>query len=651
MAKHKNRTGARRQRSVLSPFAEQTISLELAQVERSMARQEWARAEQLLRGLDSRFPNRPEVLTAWAILYRNTGNLEQYENLVRRLVDLDPTVPETRLALASVCAQNQRPMLAVQNYRLFLEQWPTHPEADKVRSMLAMLEPDLDSLTEELGADVEDPRAFALLHEMVQAHALQGNLEEALACADKLFALKPDFAPAYNNLSQGYFIKGDLDGAIRLSERVLDIHPDNFHALSNLIRLYLLTGRPEDAQRLVEPLGAVEHPSPDLWIKRAEALALLGDDQGQLNNLAAAEATGQALNPLLYHLAAVATYRLGNEARAKQLWQKTLELDPTLSVAQANLNDLKQPVGERHAAWPYSFIEWVPYETIQSLSASIGRSTKDSVVRRATQRFVEKHPALRTLVPILLDRGDREGRIFAVYLASMSDDPALLEALKVFALSKRGPDSLRHDAMQKVSQAGLLPAGPLSMWLNGAWTEIILMGFELHGEEVYSHSPKALRLLEEGGEALQAGEAARAEMLLRQAYEIEPDKPDITNNLAKALELQGHVAEAEQMMLANIAAHPEYIHGRVALALWHIERGEIDEARAKLIGVLGEKRLHFADFSNLARGWIRLALAENDRTAGETWLRMWQDVSPEHPELPYWRTRLSAVRGEKKQKK
>jgi hypothetical protein len=84
-----------------------------------------------------------------------------------------------------------------------------------------------------------------------------------------------------------------------------------------------LQGRVDEARRAAERLQAAQSDRDDIWIKKAEAFSYLGDDRAALAAFDGAQAAG-ALERLsncemLYHLAAVAACRLGQEDRAREL--------------------------------------------------------------------------------------------------------------------------------------------------------------------------------------------------------------------------------------------------------------------------------------------------------------------------------------------
>src|SRR5262249_43547409 len=163
--------------------------------------------------------------------------------------------------------------------------------------------------------------------------------------------------------------------ALAAARRALELSPDNFHALSNLTRYLLLTGHADEARATAERLKAVESPNPDARVKKAEALSYLGDDEGVLAAWRGAEQAGAeslgAHAGFLKHLAAVAFCRQGQEAAARDLWRAALKKSPGLDLPRDNLEDLKKPVGERHAPWPFAFNYWAQGPAIKDLLAHI----------------------------------------------------------------------------------------------------------------------------------------------------------------------------------------------------------------------------------------------------------------------------------------
>src|SRR5262249_49908325 len=148
------------------------------------------------------------------------------------------------------------------------------------------------------------------------------------------------------------------------SRRVLELDSENVHALANLTRDLYLTGRDEEARTYAERLKAAPPVGFDVWTKKAETLSYLGDDQALLDlwqDFQTSAGPGERhVSPIFLHLVAVAALRLGREKEARRHWGLALRRQPGFSPARANLEDLRKPVGERHAPWPFTLNYWIP---------------------------------------------------------------------------------------------------------------------------------------------------------------------------------------------------------------------------------------------------------------------------------------------------
>ncbi len=348
-------------------------------------------------------------------------------------------------------------------------------------------------------------------------------------------------------------------------------------------------------------------------------------------------------NPLLYHFAAVAALRLGHEKQAGQHWQQALKLNPDFSIAQDNLADLKQPIHQHHAPWPFDISQWVSRQAVDDMvkywQPAIRQNSNKAMVR-AARRYLKQHPELATLAPLLLERGDPQGRKFALELADIAETPELLAALRDFALSQHGPDEMRHRAVQIVLEAGLLPSGPVRMWLRGEWTEILLMGFEIYEEPVERHTPQVREWVQQAGEALYRRDPDEAERLLKRALKVVPNAPDILNNLAAAYGLQRRGSEANALVRQIYQDQPDYFFGRIGMASLYIRQGDTEQAEVLLRPLLSHKRLHITEFTALCMAYVELYLAKDLPDAARTWLDIWAEFDPDNPNLHYWQWQL-----------
>jgi tetratricopeptide (TPR) repeat protein len=119
--------------------------------------------------------------------------------------------------------------------------------------------------------------------------------------------------------------------------------------------------------------------------------------------------------------------------------------------------------------------------------------------------------------------------------------------------------------------------------------------------------------------------------LLKAAIELEPDKPDLHNNLAAAYDAQGRQDEAFDLLEQIHERWPDYFFGRVGMAQRCIKNGEYDKAEEYLDPLRKRTRLHTTEFAALCGGFVRLYLGKKEIDAAESWLKMLENVEPDHP--------------------
>jgi tetratricopeptide (TPR) repeat protein len=658
MAKRKRRRQPAR-KSAPAPFDDDSLIVPrrfvegLEQAEQLMKKKRWTGARETLQDLDRRYPGQPAILTHLVNVYYELEDIRRYQSAVERLLKVEPDNADATLGLAGSYLQTLRPVLALRTFRAFLERWPDHARAADARGTIADLEATMPQVFAELGmADGEATWELAIQHEEMQVHLAQGRFSQVHQTAEAILRHHPHFAPALNNLSLAYWAEGRMDRAIASAERVLTFEPDNVHALSNLVHFMCLARRMEQARDYADRLRASTAPASEKALKQMEAFTFLGDDEIVLALFDQAAGTGEReerlANPMLYHLAAVALLRLGREAQARQAWEQALKIQPGFDLARENLDDLRRPVGERHAPWPFPLSSWINQKALVDLESSFKRARPrhgEKGIGPAARRYLKKHPEVVSLLPILLERGDPHARELAVMLIRMAHTPELLEALRAFALGPHGPDTMRIEAANFLSQQGVLPAGQARLYVNGEWQELLLIGFEIgdESEDEEAFPPRVKEMAEQAALALQERHWQQAEQLLNQALTLLPGSPGLLNNLAVAYQLQGRAEEARALIRESHQRHPDYLFARVNLAQMAIRDGELARAHALLEPLLRRKKLHFSEFGSLCAAFIELYLAEDMREGARTWFEMWESADPENPDLAAYRLRVGRL--------
>lgn len=622
-----------------------------------MRRKRWSEAAQELYKLTQRYPRSPEVFHLQSILAAEQKDNRALLPAAQRWAELDPDDPEAILNLGGACMLNVRPMMALHTFRQFLHRWPDHARAAGIRSSIAELATGMEQILQEIGlAEIKEAEEVALWHEQLQTELAQTHYDEALALAEKIVACAPLFAAPHNNVSLIYFGQGKLDKAIATARHVLqEIDPDNLHAQANLIHFLCSTGHPEKARPLAERLKANRAERVDAWVKKAVALSFLGDDTGVLETFEQAIEAGRlgdptADAPLLHHLAAAATTRLGREKEAIRYWKSALKLQPGLSLAQENLTDMKKPVGQRHAPWAFDLNEWLSPQIVNQVVVTTEKSFRhgasEQKLEQTVRRLLRQHPTIVKLIPTLLARGGPQGREFAFHLARIAETPETVEALASFALSPHGPDSLRFEVARFLSQKGYWPRGEMvTMWTRGEQTEMILLDFEISDEPKTRLKGRAQRLGDQALEALHNFDGVTAQALLEQALKIEPEHPTLLMNLASAYGLQGDIEQARTLVRQTVEIDPDYLIGRCEMARFAIMNGNLDEAGEWLDPILHEQSFHTSEFVAFCEARIDLELAHDRRDAARSWLEMWERVDSDHPHFPIWKRKVNRREG------
>lgn len=635
MAKRKRRQSRRGRRPLPKRAA-----FQLEEIEQLIDRKRYGEAFEQLAELNERYPRRIEILNTLALVSYKMGNMLLYEAYLEEIVELAPDADNLQ-ATASVYLNNGRPALALQTMQQFLERYPQHYEANNVRETVDALQTGLKALAEEmgLGSDV----ALLMLQDQVNLAMSHGDYARARRAAERMIEQRPNFVPAYNNISQTYFVEGKLDEAIAYARRVLKIEPENAHALSNLTRYLCLAGEMEEAQALGEQLRALEVERADAYVKQAEAFTFLDDDDAVLAAFAAAEAAEDSLedgdNALLHHLAAVATMRQGNEEQARTYWKKAGRLAPDMDLVQNNLADLHLPPEERHAPWAFSLRYWgISEKDLAELAQFLDEDEEvaDESLQRSVQRFVAANPRFERILPLMLARGDAWTRQFALMLASLTHSPPMLEALRDFALSQDGPDDMRFEAAQIAREAGLLPQ-EVSLWIKGQWQTILLLGFAINYEPMESYTPQVEDVAIRAYEALIDGAYDESERLYKEALALAPNEPSLLNNLAGVYESQGRHQEAEALVDQIIERFPDYFFGRIAVAKRLIKNKKYEEAQETLEPLLSTEEFHISEYTALCDAYVSLHRAQGRDEAAEMWLEMWEQADPDDPRIAQYR--------------
>lgn len=623
----------------------------LAQAEELLSEGDPQHALNLLHGLDNKFPHQPDVLGLTANAYLDTGNQHGYLQAIYKLHEITPNRADVKLGLAGAYLTNGYLALALQTFRQFIKHWSRDERAPDVQKTIQQLEKGLEEILAELGDVSEKGYEFACQHEELRLMMESGNYSRCRQLAKKLLQQRPTFTPILNNLSQVEWLEGNLEQAIETGRKVLEIESQNIHALSNLTRFLFMQRKRDKADILAKQLKDSNAPAVDRWVKKAEALSFIGDDDGVLDLLEQAKSAKETdqMNEMIWHWFAVAEYRMGTHSKARSHWQKCAKLAPYFEMANKNLAEMKKPLHERVCPQAFSLETWIPRKTLETLTSSVERTARkknDDAFRKEVIEYFNRHPEFIQFVPAALTSGDEMSREFALQLADMSAHPAILDALKIFALGQDGPDSIRLDASQILSKHGVLKSGEMvDLWLEGEWKPIMMMGFQISYDppERPTLKPVAQHLMEKAVYALRAKKGDEAEFHLRKALEIQKDEPGLLNNLAVALSMQGKHTEAEKIANEIPTRFPDYFFGQVIAVRKAIQAGELEKAKPILDRMMQKQELHVTEFGAMCACQIDFMIEDDKPEGAVSWFEMWQEGYPDDPALKGYEDRIAMI--------
>lgn len=603
-------------------FGTKNLESELQRAEKYVAKEDWNTAIEILLPLSEQHPEAKHVWELLNYLSYETENMPLYQKSCEGWLKVQPNNIDVLYGLASAYLANSHPMMALQTFRRALEADSEHEFAEEARTTIEELEELAKRLLEEIGLTGEVGWEAAILHEQGQAFLESGDYDAAREAENEVLKRNPEFVSARNNLSLISWLEGKVDEAIATAKAVLEDYPDNIHALSNLVHYLVVRGDEAAARPYGDRLKTSQDQGWDVWTKKVEGLSYLRDDaavvevweQAQKDNVEAED----ELSPLFFHLAGVALARLGRKDEAVAQWETALELYDNYPLAQENLTDIRHTVDLRHGPWPFLWRQWllpgVAEDFIQTISASLQSKKIEKNLDKHLKKYLDHHPDFLHKTPILLERGGPQAQELIVHLAEKIRSPELVEAVKDFALSQNGTDQLRYRAAVLASQENLVPK-KVTLWLQGEWREVQLMAYEFHSEPPIQHSKAVGELLAEAIYLLREMDddaAQEAETLLRQALEKEPNAPDILNNLSKAMEIQGHTAEAIELREEIIERFPDYLFARMSKAAELIDDGDLEAAEALLLPVLERERFHFLEFGAFSDVYLLLLRAKKE---------------------------------------
>ena len=173
--------------------------------------------------------------------------------------------------------------------------------------------------------------------------------------------------------------------------------------------------------------------------------------------------------------------------------------------------------------------------------------------------------------------------------------------------------------------------------------ELLRSTFVVNNTTKTFHTPAVEKITDEAMPLLHAGKGAQAEVLFRKALTLEPVQPDLLNNLAQALELQGLVDDGLCVSETILILFPDYLFARATLATAAMRDGDYEDALELLTPLFSRREFHISEYNVLCSALIEFSLLTEQYHSARVWFDTWSQPDPKNPKLDFYRETLQKI--------
>ena len=560
------------------------------------------------------------------------GGLASYE----RALDLSHNLGYW-LPLASLYLELGQHAHALRAFREVLKHRLEVPDINSLYDVVASLEEHVERTARQLGITAEKTEQGLRFLEAGRRALNSGDFQRAIAVNRNAIKLLGNWPPPHNNLSLALFFDGQPDEAIQETRQVLSAYPDNLQALSNAIRYLAWTGREAEAREFWPRLQAVEPADASDRLKKAEAAAMLGQDESVYELLQPladggvepGEAPGSSHQIQLF--LAIAEANTGRTEAAKRRLKKFKDRSPWIKEVLGSLQRGRSGIGYVDRFPYFHSTEMISHAKMEEFVELVGRQGKLPAKRFRSQieAFAKRYPQLVMAAEKLIwEEGQPEP---GIAMLSILGTPAAYAALRRFGTSQAGDDELRMQALFRLVEAKQVgPDEKLQVWTRGQWQEVQLRQYEISDEPEVVYPPRVVELLNRGLRAFQQQKESEAERLFKQALELEPRAKEAYNNLAAIYSRRGEIEPAKEMLRKALEIDPNYVFPRANLAMYLLNDNDIEGAEAMLAPLADVTQFQPQEMAFYGYIQARLLLHKEDYDAARRSLEMALEIIPDY---------------------
>ncbi len=595
-------------------------------------------------------PHAPELYIALGMSYTQIGDtlnaIKQFETAVSQRKDVSLFG-----MLGALYSYHGLPALSLDAYRQAVKMGVDPDEMPGMQEAMARFSSRLRGLANYLGKSVKKVSEGARLMERAQLAFERGDYARAIQLNQRARRYLGDFPAVDNNLSLYYFFAGEPERAIEIARGVQQRAPDNIQALSNLVRFLSWTGRKAEAAQVWAQLRPLEPFDLVTKVKKAEAAAVMEDDEMVYQTLSDVDSEGDDIeSPELLarvqFLRAVAEANMGRISQARKDFD-LLGGDMYLIEEYLEAFDEGRPGPGLSDRFPYfSLVDLMPPATLQAFFNLLDQEKEMPAAefRRQVDDYLRRYPQLLLVgEKFLWEFGEPE---LGVEFLSALATPEAYAMLRAFATGKKGSEQDRALALQTLLFAGeISQTDEIKFWRNGEWTTVQSHLHALNPDREWEYDPpEVMELLEQGLIAFSEDRFDAAEEAFERILELNPNVREAYNNLGALYARQGKLDEARAMLEKCIEIDPLYVFPRSNLAAFLVDEGKIDEAIAMLKPVLDLPEYHPLEMASLLVAQARIHIAMGDFETAEEIIETASDIDPDSPTVEAMRARLMLAR-------
>ncbi|RME43865.1 MAG: hypothetical protein D6791_14505, partial [Chloroflexi bacterium] len=358
-------------------------------------------AIELLEPLLQRHPRVPELHYFLGYARASAGDFWRALTSYERALQLSRD-PAYWIPLASLYLNLDLHVHALHAFRELFRQQAELPMADEARQVMASLEQEVLDIALHLEISVEEAERGLHYWEEGRRTLQAGDFPACIAANRRAIKVLGDWPPPHNNLSLGLFFNGQPEEAIAVARKVLSYDPDNIQALSNTIRFLAWTGREGEARQFWERLRDIPPQSEADRMKKAEAAAVLDEDESVYELLKPLDSTDEVTNGVAQGswrdqlFLAIAEANTNRRRAAKRRLKAMQHIAPWIEELLTAL-DAGQPGPGWAERFPYfhssEMISGQAMETFVDL-VSHEEEMSPRRFRREVERFLARYPQL-----------------------------------------------------------------------------------------------------------------------------------------------------------------------------------------------------------------------------------------------------------------